>query len=45
MGRLAERFMSGILENQKTKATSNIKVLSHKAAAVSVVVWVVFVVI
>lgn len=41
MGKLAETFMSGILENQKTKAAANIKELAHKAAVDSVVIGVV----
>ena len=35
--------MLGVLENQKIKETSNIKGLSLQAAADSVLVWVVFV--
>lgn len=45
MGRLVEAFVSGILENQKTKETSNLEMLSHKAAADSVSVQVVSVVV
>ena len=45
MKRLVQAFMLGAPENQKMKETSNIKGLSHQAAADSVFVWVVFVIV
>ena len=45
MKRLVQAFMLRVPENQKMKETSNIKGLSLQAAADSVFVWVVFVIV